>query len=79
MNDKVIGILGSSGRIGSILIRILQEKGYAVKCGYNEKSNVKNGKGHFFDVRDEEKIYIILIQVEVSCFILKIDLILKQY
>ena len=56
MNDKVIGILGSSGRIGSILIQILQEKGYTVKCGYNENSNVKNEKGHFFDVRDEEKI-----------------------
>ena len=56
MNDKVIGILGSSGRIGSILIQILQEKGYTVKCGYNENSNVKNEKGHFFDIRDEEKI-----------------------
>ncbi|MDU2566387.1 MAG: hypothetical protein E7C89_07300 [Anaerococcus sp.] len=47
MNDKVIGILGSSGRIGSILIQILQEKGYIVKCGYNENSNVKNEKGYF--------------------------------
>ena len=42
MNDKVIGILGSSGRIGSILIQILQEKGYTVKCGYNFKTNFKN-------------------------------------
>lgn len=56
MNDKVIGILGSSGRIGSILMQILQEKGYIVKCGYNENSNVKNEKGYFFDIRDEEKL-----------------------
>lgn len=56
MNDKVIGILGSSGKIGSTLVQILQENGYIVKCGYNKNSNIKDEQGYYFDIRDEEQI-----------------------
>lgn len=56
MSDKVIGILGSNGKIGRILVRILQENGYLVKCGYNKNSNIKDKKGHYFDIRDEEQM-----------------------